>query len=99
MILTMFSSIPARIGDPRPITLSRKPVMPDASTPAWPLEAIFSLANGLALIAWLALALTPPRATWAPRVRLATGRIVPLTLAVAYIVLIGAHWGPGGYGS
>jgi hypothetical protein len=73
--------------------------MPSVPPSAWPLELIFSLANALAFISWLALALTPLRAAWAPRVRLATGRVVPTLLAVAYVVLIVRHWGPGGYSS
>lgn len=73
--------------------------MPDGSISPWPLEAIFGLANATALVAWLALALTPPHAAWAPRVRLATGRIVPLLFALAYVALVASHWGPGGFGS
>lgn len=49
---------------------------------------VFSLGSGLAAIAWLALAVSPAQARWAPRVRFATGRVVPLVLAVAYVALL-----------
>lgn len=58
-------------------------------------EQLFSIANAVALLAWLALVL-------APRVRvipqLITGLIVPVAFALAYVALIGANWGgPGGF--
>jgi len=60
----------------------------------------FSLGSKLAAVAWLALALSPSRARWAPRVRLVTGRVVPLVLAVAYVALFAVTgMRDGGYDS
>ncbi len=70
------------------------------SLPALPADLVFSLANGLALIAWLALAASPYGARWAPRVRMLAGRVVPLVFAVAYVALFATHgMGGGGYDS
>jgi Domain of unknown function (DUF4281) len=63
-------------------------------------DLIFSLASSLALIAWIALAASPYRAAWAPRVRLLAGRVVPLVFAVVYVALFIANgMGGGGYDS
>ena len=63
-------------------------------------DLIFSLASGLALVSWIALAASPYRAPWAARVRFATGRIVPSILAVAYVALFAAKgMGDGGFDS
>lgn len=63
-------------------------------------ELIFKLASSLALVSWLALAMSPYRAPWAPRVRLVAGYVVPLLLAVVYVVLFAANgMAGGGYGS
>ena len=59
----------------------------------------FSLGNALALACWVALALSPPSRRWASGVWLVTGRVVPLLLALAYLALLLAHRGPGGFGS
>ena len=64
------------------------------------LDLVFSLASGLALASWLALAASPARMPWAPRVRFAAGRVVPAILAVAYVALFAATgMGDGGYDS
>lgn len=60
-------------------------------------EQLFSIANTVALLSWLALALLP-------RVRivheLLAGYLVPLGLAATYVLLIGANWDrPGGFSS
>lgn len=61
---------------------------------------IFSLANGLAMLSWLALALSPHGARWTPRVRQLAGWVVPLLFAVAYVVLFASKgMGGGGYDS
>ena len=65
----------------------------------WPFETMFAWAGRLVAIAWIALAATPPRARWAPRVWQMTGQAVPALLAVAYVVLIARYWGPGGFGA
>jgi hypothetical protein len=62
-------------------------------------EAVFGFASAAAMTGWLALALSPAHAGWAPRARLYAGRIVPLALALVYAVLVVRHWGPGGFGS
>jgi hypothetical protein len=63
-------------------------------------ELIFSLASGLAFIAWLALAASPHGARWAPRARWLAGRVVPLLLAVVYVALFATHgMGGGGFDS
>lgn len=63
-------------------------------------DLIFSLASGLALLTWLALAASPYRAGWAPRVRFLAGRVVPLIFAVVYVALLaGTGMGDGGFGS
>ncbi|WP_102110500.1 ABA4-like family protein [Oceaniglobus roseus] len=61
-------------------------------------ESLFALANPLALLGWLALALSP----LAPRLAdLVAGLVLPLLLSVAYGALILAFWtsAPGGFGS
>ena len=63
-------------------------------------QRLFLLANGLAMLSWLALALSPHGARWTPRVRQLAGRFVPLLLAAAYVVLFLAHgMGDGGFDS
>lgn len=63
-------------------------------------ESLFSIGSGLAMSAWLALALSPAGARWTPAVRRYAGRIVPLLLAVAYVALFaGNGMGDGGYDS
>ncbi len=63
-------------------------------------EAAFQAGSGLAALGWLALALSPAGARWAPFARRFAGRWVPLVLAVAYVVLFARHGtGEGGYGS
>lgn len=63
-------------------------------------DLVFSLANGLALLSWLALAASPWPARWAPRVRFVAGRVVPLIFAVVYVALFaGTGMGDGGFDS
>lgn len=63
-------------------------------------ELVFSLASNLALIAWIALAVSPKDARWVRPARLFAGRIVPLVLAVFYVLLFTANgMGDGGYDS
>lgn len=59
-------------------------------------ETIFSLASGLALLSWLALALSPARARWAPRVRFLAGRVVPVLMAAVYVALFASTGMRGG---
>ena len=61
-------------------------------------DLMFQIANPVALIGWLTLALSPlsPRIT-----QMIAGLAIPLLLAVLYSGLILAHWStaPGGFGS
>jgi hypothetical protein len=61
-------------------------------------DALFQIANPLALLGWVALALSPV----APRASLAVaGVAIPLLLSVAYSGLVLAFWSgaPGGFGT
>jgi hypothetical protein len=62
-------------------------------------DLTFRAGNLVALAGWIALAVSPPARRWTPWVWRATGWITPLLLALAYVVLLVGHWGPGGYGS
>jgi hypothetical protein len=64
-------------------------------------DDVFRAANLVAACTWIALALSPAAARWAPAVRRIAGRGVPLAFAAAYVVLIVAYWGVpgGGFGS
>jgi hypothetical protein len=62
-------------------------------------ETIFSAAGALAMSGWLALALSPAQARWAPLAWRYAGRAIPLLLGAVYVALIARHWGPGGFGS
>jgi hypothetical protein len=61
------------------------------------LEAVFSVASGLATIGWLVLALVPRRFGWPVR----AARLVALALAFAYVALLAAFFAraEGGFGS
>jgi ABA4-like protein len=52
-------------------------------------EHVFSIANSVALIAWLLLAVMP-RLHW---VSLLASRIVPATFAATYVLILAAKWG------
>jgi hypothetical protein len=61
-------------------------------------DAMFQIANPMAMLGWIALILAP----FAPRLTdLVAASLIPLLLAVAYSALILAHWSgaTGGYGS
>jgi hypothetical protein len=63
-------------------------------------DALFGAANGLAMFGWTVLAASPARARWAGAARWFAGRVVPLLLAVAYVVLFARNgMADGGYGS
>lgn len=63
-------------------------------------DVIFAIGNGLALLSWVALALSPYRARWAPRVRFITGRVVPLIFGLVYVALFATTgMGDGGFDS
>ncbi|QPF71598.1 DUF4281 domain-containing protein [Roseateles sp. DAIF2] len=60
----------------------------------------FSLGSKLALLGWAALVLSPYRVSWAARARWLAGRLIPLLLAVAYVLLFATNgMGDGGYDS
>jgi hypothetical protein len=62
-------------------------------------DLAFRAGNLLALASWVGLALSPPSRRWTPSVWQLTGLGVPLLLALGYVALLLAHWGPGGFGS
>ena len=63
-------------------------------------DFLFSLCNGIALVAWVALALSPPSRRWTPWTWRITGRLLPLAFSVVYVPLILANLGgEGGFGS
>lgn len=63
-------------------------------------DTVFRLGNALALLGWVALAVSPPSARWAPRARLAAGRALPLLFAVLYVAMLLVHRPTaGGFGS
>lgn len=63
-------------------------------------DFVFRLANGLALLAWIALLASPARAPWSERVRWLSGRAVPVVLSAVYTLMLLTHWrGEGGFGS
>jgi hypothetical protein len=59
-------------------------------------ELVFSGANSVALLAWLALVSSPASASWSPTVRQVTGRILPLAFALTYGALLLAAEPTGG---
>ncbi len=63
-------------------------------------DAWFAFANATALLGWLALACSPPKARWAAHARWLAGRALPVALAVLYVLLFASMGlGDGGYGS
>lgn len=61
-------------------------------------DTLFQLTGPLAMLGWLALALSPI----APRIAdIAAALVIPALLSVAYTALILVHWSdaPGGFGS
>lgn len=62
-------------------------------------DLVFGLGNAIALLGWLALAASPPKRSWAPRVWQLTGMAIPLVFALVYLLMLIGHWGPGGFGS
>jgi Domain of unknown function (DUF4281) len=59
-------------------------------------DLVFSAANGVALLGWLALAASPPSARWAGAVWRVTGRVLPLGFAFLYAALLLAAEPTGG---
>ncbi len=63
-------------------------------------DALFQLANTLALAAWVALAVAVPGRRFTRTVWLVTGRVLPLLFAAAYVALLATSWpAGGGFGS
>jgi hypothetical protein len=63
-------------------------------------DAVFGAANSLAMVGWITLVLSPARARWAGAARRFAGRVVPVLLAVVYVVLFARNgMADGGYGS
>ena len=67
-----------------------------------PLETLFALANGAALLGWIALAAAPLSPAWADRI---AATAIPALLSAAYATLVaagllgGAGDGDGGFGT
>ena len=59
-------------------------------------ETAFSAGNTVAMLAWLALIASPPRARWSGWTWRITGRALPLLFALTYVALLIAPWPPGG---
>jgi hypothetical protein len=66
---------------------------------ALPADALFRIANLVALPGWLLLALAPALGRHEALARRIAGRLLPLLFATAYVALVAAYWGPGGFGS
>ena len=63
-------------------------------------DLAFRIGSTAALVAWTALAVSPPSRRWTPWVWRVTGWALPLALGVVYVALLASHWGgPGGFGS
>jgi hypothetical protein len=64
-------------------------------------DLAFRAGNALALLGWIALALSPPSRSWTAGVWRVTGWWLPLVLAIGYAALIALNWGgaDGGFGS
>jgi hypothetical protein len=62
-------------------------------------DRVFAIGNGLAVLGWAGLALSPPQRRWSATVWRFSGRVLPLVLALAYLALLVRHWGPGGFDS
>jgi hypothetical protein len=69
-------------------------------TPLLDPTTIFQFGNATALLGWLALAASPAGARWAAPARAFAGRVLPLLLAVPYVLLFASQGlGDGGYGT
>lgn len=64
--------------------------------PAFDPALVFSLANALAGVSWIALAASLAGARWAPRTRFVAGRVVPLIFAAVYVLLFASTGLQGG---
>ncbi len=63
-------------------------------------EFFFKAANSLALLAWIALILSPPKARWTPRIWRIAGRFLPLAFSLVYLLMLAMYWrGDGGFNS
>ena len=63
-------------------------------------DLVFKLANGAALLGWLALLASPPAARWTAWTWRTTGRLLPLALSLLYVAMLAVHWpAQGGFGS
>lgn len=63
-------------------------------------DLVFRLANGLALLCWTALVVSPPSVAWTRRVWFVCGRAVPVAMSAVYLAMFALHWrGEGGFGS
>lgn len=61
-------------------------------------DTVFAAANGLAVVGWLVLAASPPRAPWRASGLRFAGVVLPLAFALAYAVLMATTAWPAGAG-
>lgn len=63
-------------------------------------ETVFRVANALAALGWISLAVSPGQVRWAPAVRFIAGRVLPVVFAVVYVLLLAHYWtADGGFSS
>ena len=51
-------------------------------------DTVFRLANGVALLGWLALLASPPAARWTGKTWRLTGRALPLAFSLLYVAML-----------
>lgn len=70
------------------------------SSPLLDPALVFQAGSGLATLGWLVLAVSPAAMRWVGPARFFAGRVLPLVLAVPYVLLFATQgMGGGGYGS
>lgn len=63
-------------------------------------DTAFGWTSSVALLAWIALVLSPPKVRWTPWVWRITGHVLPVVFGLVYVALLVFHWrGEGGFNS